>query len=194
VSGLVPVTGNARSGDFNFYRLVFGMGLSPTEWIQTGPDHGNQVDHGLLENWDTSELDGLYSLRLQVVDHSSNVQETTIQVTVDNISPTLDLNYPEEGSEYELGYHEWVNVNAEVQDYSMDRVEFYEFTGSKDAAPADLQPFSVRRIAPFNVNWTLDSSTGFGSHTFYVVAVDAAGNKAKSDLVTIQVVPRREEE
>ncbi|MGD9001238.1 MAG: transglycosylase domain-containing protein [Anaerolineae bacterium] len=194
VSGLVPVTGNARSGDFNFYRLVFGMGLSPTEWIQIGPDHGNQVDHGLLENWDTSELDGLYSLRLQVVDHSSNVQETTIQVTVDNISPTLDLNYPEEGSEYELGYHEWVNVNAEVQDYSMDRVEFYEFTGSKDAAPADLQPFSVRRIAPFNVNWTLDSSTGFGSHTFYVVAVDAAGNKAKSDLVTIQVVPRREEE
>jgi hypothetical protein len=115
-------------------------------------------------------------------------------VTVDNISPTLDLNYPEEGSEYELGYHEWVNVNAEVQDYSMDRVEFYEYAGVKDAEPADLQPFAVRRVAPFNVNWTLSSSTGLGPHTFHVVAVDAAGNRAKSNLVTVHVVPRQEEE
>ncbi|MGD2176682.1 MAG: transglycosylase domain-containing protein [Anaerolineae bacterium] len=194
VSGLVPVEGNARGGDFNFYRLVFGKGLNPTEWIQVGPDHGNQVDHGLLETWDTRKLDGLYSLRLQVVDHSSNLRETTIQVTVDSISPTLDLNYPEEGSEYELGYHEWVNVNAEVHDYSVERVEFYEYAGGKTAEPADLQPFAVRQVAPFNVNWTLSSSTSLGPHTFYVVAVDAAGNRAKSNMVTVQVVPRRPEE
>jgi membrane carboxypeptidase/penicillin-binding protein PbpC len=194
VSSIVPIRGNARGGDFNFYRLVFGKGLNPTEWVQIGPDHGNQVDHELLENWDTRELDGLYSLRLQVVDHSSNLRETTIQVTVDNISPTLDLNYPEEGSVYELGYHEWVNVNAEVQDYSMDRVEFYEYAGGKSAEPANLQPFAVRQVAPFNVNWTLNSSTGLGYHTFYVVAVDAAGNKAKSDLVTVQVIPFEEED
>jgi hypothetical protein len=52
----------------------------------------------------------------------------------------------------------------------------------------------VRQVAPFNVNWTLSGSTRVGPHTFYVVAVDAAGNKAKSNLVTVQVVPRQEEE
>jgi len=194
ISGIVPIEGNARGGDFNFYRLVFGKGLNPTSWIQIGPDHGEQVDHGLLENWDARELDGLYSLRLQAVDHASNLRETTIQVTVDNISPTLDLNYPEEGSEYESGYHEWVNVNAEVLDYSVDRVEFYEYPGGKSAEPPNLLPFAVRQVAPFNVNWTLDSSTNLGLHTFYVVAVDAAGNQAKSNLVTVQVVPRKAEE
>jgi hypothetical protein len=194
ISGIVPIEGNARGGDFNFYRLVFGKGLNPTSWIQIGPDHGEQVGNGLLENWDTRELDGLYSLRLQAVDHTSNLRETTIQVTVDNISPTLDLNYPEEGSEYEFGYHEWVNVNAEVLDYSVDRVEFYEYAGGKSAEPPNLLPFAVRQVAPFNVNWTLGTSTSLGLHTFYVVAVDAAGNQAKSNLVTVQVVPRKEEE
>jgi membrane peptidoglycan carboxypeptidase len=192
IRGTVPITGNARGGDFNFYRVVFGKGLNPTEWIQIGPDHGEQIDHGLLEMWDTRNLDGLYSLRLQVVDHSSNLREATIQVTVDNITPTLDLNYPVEGSEYELAPDKWVNINAEVQDYSIARVEFYHHPGNKQGIPPDLQPFTVRNVAPFNVNWTLNG-VGTGSHTFYVVAVDAAGNKAKSDPVTIQVVPKEEE-
>ena len=181
IRGTVPITGNARGGDFNFYRVVFGEGLNPTEWIQIGTDHGEQVDHGLVEFWDVSGLDGLYSLRLSVVDHSNALREATIQVTVDNISPTLSLNHPLEGAVYELGYDEWVNVNAEVQDYSIARVEFYV-----DDAP---EPFAVRTVAPFNVNWPLQ---GLGTHTFRVVAVDAAGNVSRSDPVTIRVVPREE--
>jgi hypothetical protein len=111
-------------------------------------------------------------------------------VTVDNISPTLNLTYPEEGAVYELGYDEWANVNAEVQDYSVARVEFYVHDGDKGNEPqGDLVPFAVRTIAPFNVNWTIE---GIGTHTFYVIAVDAAGNSTKSDLVTIKVVPHEE--
>jgi len=182
IRGTVPITGNAKGGDFNFYRVVFGPGLNPTEWIQIGTDHGNQVDHNVLEFFDTTGLDGLYSLRLQVVDHSMALREATIQVTVDNISPTLDLTYPESGAVYELGYDEWVNVNAEVLDYSIARVEFYV-----DDQP---EPFAVRTVAPFNVNWTIE---GLGTHTFHVIAVDAAGNVTKSDPVTIQVVPYEEE-
>ena len=188
----VPITGNAKGGDFNFYRVVFGEGLNPTEWIQIGPDHGNQVDHNVLEFWDTRALDGLYSLRLSVVDHSTALREATIQVTVDNISPTLHLTYPEEGSTYEYGYDEWANVNAEVEDYSIGRVEFYEYAGTKESRPeGELEPFAVRTIAPFNVNWTIG---GVGSHTFYVKAVDAAGNATTSDPVTIRVVPHEEGE
>jgi len=190
IRGTVPITGNAKGGDFNYYQVAFGEGLNPAGWIQIGTDHGDQVDHGLLEFWDVTGLDGLYSLRLSVVDHSMALREATIQVTVDNISPTLDLTYPEEGAVYEYGYDEWVNVNAEVQDYSIARVEFYEYPGGRGNEPVQgLEPFAVRTIAPFNVNWMINES---GAHTFYIIAVDAAGNTTKSDPVTIKVVPRQE--
>ena len=190
IGGTVPITGNAKGGDFDYYRVVFGEGMNPSEWIQIGPEHGNQVDHNLLEFWDTSALDGLYSLRVSVVDHSTALREATIQVTVDNISPTLDLTYPTDGSAYEAGYDEWVNVNAEVQDYSIARVEFYEYPGGKEnEPPAELQPFAVRTVAPFNVNWPIGA---MGRHTFYIIAVDAAGNATTSDRVSIRVVPREE--
>ncbi|MEA3338651.1 MAG: transglycosylase domain-containing protein [Chloroflexota bacterium] len=190
IGGTVPITGNARGGDFAYYRVLFGEGLNPGEWIQIGPEHGNQVDHNLLEFWDTRALDGLYSLRISVVDHSTALRETTVQVTVDNISPTLDLTHPYDGSAYEVGYDEWANVNAEVQDYSIARVEFYEYPGGKEnEPPAELQPFAVRIVAPFNVNWPIGS---IGKHTFYVIAVDAAGNANTSERVSIHVVPRAE--
>ena len=192
IRSTIPITGNARGGDFNFYRVVFGEGLNPSEWIQIGSDHGDQIDRGLLEFWDVSGLDGLYSLRLSVVDHAMALRETTIQVTVDNISPTLDLTYPEDGAVYEYGYDEWVNVNAEVQDYSIGRVEFYVFAGGKDSKPeGELAPFAVRTVAPFNVNWTI---AGTGNYTFYIKAVDAAGNSTISDLVTIRAVAYSQEQ
>jgi membrane carboxypeptidase/penicillin-binding protein len=193
IRGTVPITGNARGGDFNFYRVVFGEGLNPAEWIQIGPEHGDQVDHNILEFWDTAGLDGLYSLRLSVVDHAMNLREATVQVTVDPISPTVDLTYPEDGSEYEVGYDEWANVNAEVLDYSIARVEFYMFEGGKDNEPeGELEPFAVRTVAPFNVNWTIKGH-GVGKYTFYIIAVDAAGNWTKSNLVTVSLVPYEEE-
>jgi len=36
------------------------------------------VDKNILEFWDTSGLDGLYTLRLQVVDHSAAVREAIL--------------------------------------------------------------------------------------------------------------------
>jgi membrane peptidoglycan carboxypeptidase len=183
IKGLVPIIGNARGGDFNFYRVVFGKDLYPTEWFQIGPDHGEQVDHNTLENFDTIALDGLYSIRLQVVDHSMALREATIQVTVDNISPTLKLTHPDEDAEYEAGSDEWVNVNADVQDYSIARVEFY--------VDNQAEPFAVRTVVPFNVNWPLGS---IGRHSFHVIAMDEAGNRTKSEPVSIWVVPREEGE
>jgi len=102
---------------------------------------------------------------------------------VDNISPTIELNHPFEGEAYEAGYDEWVNVNAAVEDYSIARVEFY--------VDDQAEPFAVRTIAPFNVNWPLG---GVGKHSFHIIAVDEAGNSSKSDPVSIYVVPREEGE
>ncbi len=184
IRGTTPIMGNAKGGDFAFYRLVFGQGLNPTEWAQIGPDHGNQVDQGWLENLDTTGLaDGLYTLQLQVVGHDqNNVRQATLQLTIDNEPPRVDLTYPPGGSEYEYGFDEWVNVNAEVNDnYAVQRVEFYRNN--------EEQPFEVRTVPPFNINWTLGPP---GTYSFRVVVYDMAGNKAEDGPVQIYVVPKAE--
>jgi membrane carboxypeptidase/penicillin-binding protein len=201
ITGTVPITGNARGGDFSYYAIFFGEGMNPIEWTQIGSNHGNQVDHNVLEYWNTAGLDGLYTLRLQVVDHSSAVRETTIQVTVDPHPPEVDLTYPEDGAEYEYDYDEWVNVNAEVQDYSVSKVEYYVYKWDKadegkdkpPDPPEDLEPFEVRTRPPFIIKWTIQGH-GEGKYTFYVVVTDAAGNKTMSNKVTIKLVPHKEEE
>ncbi len=181
IQGVIPIIGNAK-GDVAFYRLVFGQGMNPTQWQQIGPDHNNQVDQNVLEFWDTTGLaDGLYTLQLQVVGGSGNVRQHALQVTVDHEPPKVDLTYPLNNSEYELGKDEWVNINAEVSDkYSIARVEYYKND--------EEQPFKVRTIAPFNINWTLE---GVGEYKFKVIAYDAAGNKTETEPVKIIVVPKR---
>ncbi len=183
ISGITPIIGNARGGNFGIYRLVFGKGLNPTEWMQIGPDHGNQVDKNLLENFDTTALENIpHTLQLQVIGQDQQVRQATLQVTVDNEPPRADLTYPPEGSEYEYGRDEWVNVNVEVNDnYAIDRAEF--FLGDQ------AEPFGVREIAPFNVNWTLGSP---GEYSFRVVVYDAAGNKTETGPVKIRVIPKQE--
>ncbi|MDY0018625.1 MAG: hypothetical protein RBT47_01345, partial [Anaerolineae bacterium] len=198
------IVGNARGGDFAFYRLVYGRGMSPTEWGQIGPDHDNQVEQNVLENFDTTGLDdGLYTLQLQIVEHNQNVRQAAIQLTVDNTPPAVDLTYPPEGQEYEYGFDEWVNINAEVKDnYAINRVEFYQGNWPEETEavvvpegvdPASVPPqpqptpFAVRSVAPFNVNWTLQ---GPGSYSFYVKVFDAAGNEVRTEPVEIFVVAR----
>jgi len=180
IGGVFPITGNAR-GDFAFYRLVYGRGLNPTEWMQIGPDHGHQVDNNVLEFFDTTGIpDGLYTLQLQVVGHDQGVRQATLQFTIDNTPPKVDLTFPINGSTFTYGVVSWVNVNAEVNDnYAVSRVEF--FSGNAET------PFASRDIAPFNVNWTL---SGTGEYSFYVIAYDAAGNKTQTEPVRIRVVAR----
>jgi hypothetical protein len=180
------IEGNAKGGEFERYSLAFGKGLNPAAWTQIGGDHHNQVDNAPLEFWDISGLeDGLYSLQLTVVDRNQGFRQSTIQVTIDTVSPTLDLNYPTNGTNYVYGDDEWATINAEVFDnLSMDRVEFF-----LEGGPAPPEPFAVRNVAPFNVRWTIPRP---GRYTFYVIAYDAAGNQVESDRVTVSVAGSNE--
>ncbi len=148
VREIVPVVGNARSGEFAFYRLEFGEGLNPSAWSQIGGDHYNQVDQNVLEYWDVRGLkDGLYTLQLTVVDHSQSFRRATIYVTVDNTPPTAAVSYPWPGRVYEVeAADEWANLAADVSDnVQIDRVEFY--------LDDELVDFTV--VEPYAVKWVL---------------------------------------
>jgi hypothetical protein len=145
VSGMVEIVGNARN-NVRFWRLDYGQGLDPQQWVQIGGDHPFETNNGLMEFWNVSELDGLYTLRLTTVGHDDAIREDVIQVTVDNVPPAMELNYPEEGMTYTLEDDEWINVQATVGDnVSLDRVDFY----------IDGEPFATSTVPPYNKAWTI---------------------------------------
>ncbi|MEJ2209025.1 MAG: transglycosylase domain-containing protein [Anaerolineae bacterium] len=149
VKGVVPIHGNARSGNFAFYRLEFGEGLNPSAWSQIGGDHYDQVDNNVLEFWDVRGLkDGLYTLQLTVVDHDQGFRRATSYVTVDNTPPEAVVSYPWPDRVYELeSADEWANLAAEVSDnVQIDKVEFY--------LDDELVDFSV--VEPYAVKWVLE--------------------------------------
>jgi penicillin-binding protein 1C len=146
VKGILPIIGNAKAGDFAFYRLEYGPGLNPDGWSLIGGDHHNQVDNGPLEFWDVTGLDGFYTLRLTVVEHNQQIHEYATQVTVDNTPPEVTISYPEEGQVYVMEDDEWISVQADaVDNFSMDRVDFY----------IDDRPLGTSTVPPYNKRWTI---------------------------------------
>ncbi len=198
VSGGVVISGSAKGGDFQLYRLAFGKGINPTEWIQIGGDHGNQVDNNVLEFWDTAGLqEGLYTLQLTVVDNNQSLRQATIQVTIDNTPPKIKLTYPPDGEKYEAPKDEWIVFNADVSDnFGIDRVEFFMDVFTK--------PFSIRYVAPYNDKLTFVFENPetkkptfrqqvIGKHSVWAVVYDKAGNKVESNKVTVEVIYKKPE-
>lgn len=175
VNGVVQIRGNATDPDFSFYKLDYGAGLNPGEWIQIGGNQYSQRFDGTLGEWNTDLLEGLYSLRLTLVRRNNSIEEFVIQVTVDNTAPQIQLLAPLDGQVFELA-DEFVVIQPFVTDnISMDRVEFY----------VDELLIATSTIAPFNQRWLI---TAPGYHTVQVRAFDAVGNTAVSQRITIQVV------
>ena len=81
ISGAVQIEGTAAGDDFVSYRVLVGQGLNPEEWIQVAM--GNEpVTNGVLTEWDTAGLRGLYAVQLQVVRSDQRVDTALIQLTV----------------------------------------------------------------------------------------------------------------
>jgi membrane peptidoglycan carboxypeptidase len=176
VSGQVELMGNVQLDDFAFYRIAFGSGLNPSAWQLIGSEHGEQRNNELLEIWDVSQLDGLYSLQLTAVRNNQSFEQAIIQVTVDNTPPEIELTFPLPNQEFFLPADEWVTIQPLVQDnVSMDRVEFY----------LDNRRVGQSAVAPFTYQWVIRGAVG--NHTIHAVAYDAAGNSTTSDSVAIRV-------
>ncbi|MCC7187934.1 MAG: transglycosylase domain-containing protein [Anaerolineales bacterium] len=81
VGGTAQINGTAAGADFASYRVLVGQGLNPQEWIQIGEGDA-PVTNGLLAEWNTAGLSGLYAVQLQVIRSDQRVDTAIIQVTV----------------------------------------------------------------------------------------------------------------
>lgn len=84
LKGKVTISGAASGANFASYRLQYGQGLNPETWVLIGADVKTPVSNGALAEWDTSGLNGLYSLQLIVVRGDKSLQTATVQVTLNN--------------------------------------------------------------------------------------------------------------
>lgn len=167
IKGMVPVLGNAKGENFDYYRLQFGQGLNPPSWIQIGEDVHKPVTEGQLTLWDTTDLDGLYSLQLLTVDHDQTVRTAVTQVTIDNQPPQISIKYPQDGQVINLSEAQPLTFQVEASDnLALDRLEF----------EIDGQIASVLTAPPFILLWRGVP----GNHDLQVKAFDQAGNLAQA--------------
>jgi len=90
IAGNVAVVGRAASANFEWYRLEYGAGASPSEWIVITQGNAPVTD-AALGSWDTTGLTpGQYTLRLVVKDKSRGelVSLATVTVTAAKKTPT----------------------------------------------------------------------------------------------------------
>ncbi len=147
VHGMVEITGNARIDGFREYQLEYGAGLQPAEWFPIGGAHGNAVENGVLENWDTTQLKGLYTLRLTV--RGNQDRQISVPVTVDSDKPAIRIINPEDRALYVKEFDDYVLIQVEALDnMAMDYVEGF----------VDNNSIGKSRLAPFSLTWTLTMS------------------------------------
>lgn len=79
--GHVLIRGTANGEGFKSYRLLFGEGLNPQEWILlTASETPHQED--VLGEWDTEGLKGIYILQLQVLYQDGQVVRCFVPISV----------------------------------------------------------------------------------------------------------------
>ncbi len=180
VGGVVQVEGEINLPDLQYYQLSYGQGIElPDEWIGIGERVTTYTPGAPLGTWDTTGLDGVYNLRLQVVLQDNSVQTTSVQVTVDNVPPAITLaaqggQTNTAGQVFRFPADSTILLNADVRDnLALDRVEFFQ----------NGQPIGTDRDAPYGFTWTINRT---GVEEFAAVAFDAVGN-ASSATLTIEV-------
>jgi hypothetical protein len=164
----LEIRGSAAGANFNWYRLEYGQGLYPSGWVQIGSDSHTAITNGLLGEWDTTALNGLYSLRLMVVRTDQRVDQAVIQVTLDNTPPQVAILYPQSGQTVSGAQEPQVALQAQASDPFLTKVDFY----------IDDILVGESSKSPFGVVWT--SITG--RHILKVVATDQAGNTTEAEV------------
>ena len=175
IGGKVSISGTASGADFGYYTIQVGQGINPSSWQQLGDAVTTPVENGLLAEWDTTGLDGLYAIRMLVVTSTNEVRQAVSQVTVDNIPPLITIKVPSPDQELQ-SINKQVTLSAEVVDTAMvTKVEWWidgKLAGSQTNAPFAFQ---------------VKYSTG--KHTVAVKAWDSAGNIAQSPTIEFSMLP-----
>jgi hypothetical protein len=174
IRGKVTITGTASSQAFTSFRIEAGKGLNPSEWIQIGTTGNRPVIEGQLAVRDTTGLNGLYALRLQVIGENNLLKTSTIQVTVDNNPPEIALQASVDPANVSSKLNPQILISADIQDETGLKEVIFLLDG-EEVINLDSPPYGYL--------WTAEP----GKHTFQVRALDLAGNEQLSGILELNV-------
>jgi membrane peptidoglycan carboxypeptidase len=177
VGGEIRLRGSARSDGFEYYRLQYGKGLNPDQWIQIGEDHSRPVSYGLLATWDARGLNGLYTVQLLVVGSSGQVKTAALPLTLDSLPPEIAVISPASGDALDPDSRGQILIEAEASDaHAVANVTF----------SVDGKEIGSLTSPPFSLMWL---PTRPGNHTLIVHASDSAGNETTTEAIPFSVSP-----
>lgn len=184
VRGQVEVRGVLDAAKVAAFNLEYGAGINPTQWVRIGGgDPSERGEDVLLGRWETRDLDGLYTLRLGLTLTDGRFEPSILQITVDNLAPTVRFLAPGQNTSYRMSDSSAavVRLAAEAADnFEIAYVEFYhngDLLRKAEEADATGQ-------GQFSAEWAIDRA---GVHTFLVVAYDRAGNAGQSETLIVNV-------
>ncbi|MEW6648774.1 MAG: Ig-like domain-containing protein [Chloroflexota bacterium] len=172
VRGVVSLRGSASGEDFSAYSLQVGEGINPPAWMTIGESRSAPVENGVLGEWDSSGLNGLYVVRLLVVRGDQRVESSLLQVTVDNTPPEVRIPYPLAGQVF--AGQDSITLQAEASDnLGLARVEWW----------LDGRKIGERSQSPYALVWEARR----GEHSLEARAFDLAGNETRSQSLPFRV-------
>ena len=173
----VEVRGSMDATNMEDYQISYGPGTNPSTWINLTERVTTYEPGTVLASWDTRGLDGTYTLRLLVRLTDGTIDDAYVQVTIDNVRPTIILRAGEVGQVFRWPEDEVIPLVAEVTDnFRVDRVEFYhngQFVGARREAPFAYQHIIARPDT---------------TETFQAVVFDAVGNQTESQTIQVDVL------
>lgn len=179
VGGVVDVRGSieATTQPLRSFQLAYGRGLNPTQWFSIGEPQTTFRPGTSLGLWDTTGLEGIYTLQLTATFADNSRDTDFVQVNIDNTPPTVRLQVGEPNQIFRYPADRVIPIVAEVTDnLAIQRVEFYH----------NGQLLGIDTDWPYGFEFRI---TGAGEETFTATAFDQVGNSS-SDTQTIQI--RRE--
>lgn len=93
----VEIIGTATDANFDNYVVEFGESVDPTDWISIEGASEEQVQDDILRLWNTSGLNGDYTVRLMVTNEAGLSSEFRQPLILDNRQPEGTFAILEEG-------------------------------------------------------------------------------------------------
>jgi membrane carboxypeptidase/penicillin-binding protein len=170
IGGRVDIRGSMDESNFAYYQLSYGAGATPDGFFNITDQVTTYAPGTTLGIWDTSSLDGQYTLQLLVVLKDGKSDTKRIFVIVDNLAPTLTLSAGEAGQVFQWPRDEVIPLVADAQDNrQVQRVEFYhngQFIGTDEEWP-------------YGFDWEINRT---GTEFFSATVFDAVGNSASAEI------------
>jgi membrane peptidoglycan carboxypeptidase len=172
--GALTLRGTAAVSGMSRYVVQAGPGLYPTAWFTLGSGPG-PVEEGELARWDTSGLDGVWSIQLLAVYPNGKILSVAIPVTLDNTPPAIRWVEPATPKSLSIAAGEALILQVDVTDaLGVESVDFL-FDGKR---------LSHLENGPFSVRWT---GLAGGRHVVKICALDLVGNETCTIDMEVEV-------